>query len=102
MHYGGLWREQVVRSFLVLHLMMYRGTGAIVAAPTTSLPETLGGSRNWDYRYSWLRDTSFTVDVLYRLGDVYGADHYIHWLLEQCQLNRRPPRILYHLRTIRP
>ena len=95
MHYGGLWREQVVRSFLVLHLMMYRGTGAIVAAPTTSLPETLGGSRNWDYRYSWLRDTSFTVDVLYRLGDVYGADHYIHWLLEQCQLNRRRTRILY-------
>ena len=95
MNYGGLWREQVVRSFLVLHLMMYRGTGAIVAAPTTSLPETLGGSRNWDYRYSWLRDTSFTVDVLYRLGDLYGADHYIHWLLEQCQLNRRRTRILY-------
>ncbi len=95
MNYGGLWREQVVRSFLVLHLMMYRGTGAIVAAPTTSLPKTLGGSRNWDYRYSWLRDTSFTVDILYRLGDVYGADHYVHWLLEQCQLNRRRPRILY-------
>ena len=95
MDYRGLWREQVVRSFLALHLMMYRGTGAIVAAPTTSLPETLGGSRNWDYRYSWLRDTSFTVDVLYRLGDMYGADHYIHWLLEQCQLNSRPPRILY-------
>ena len=95
MNYGGLWRDQVVRSFLVLHLMMYRGTGAIVAAPTTSLPETLGGSRNWDYRYSWLRDTSFTVDVLYRLGDMYGADYYIHWLLEQCQLNRRRTRILY-------
>lgn len=95
MHYQGLWREQVVRSFLLLHLMMYRGTGAIVAAPTTSLPETIGGSRNWDYRYSWLRDTSFTVDILYRLGDVYGADHYIRWLLEQCQLNTRRTRIVY-------
>ena len=95
MNYGGLWRDHVVRSFLALHLMMYRGTGAIVAAPTASLPETIGGSRNWDYRYSWLRDTSFTVDVLYRLGDMYGADRYIHWLLDQCQLNRRPPQILY-------
>ena len=95
MHYQGLWREQVVRSFLLLHLMMYRGTGAIVAAPTTSLPETIGGSRNWDYRYSWLRDTSFTVDILYRLGDVYGADHYIQWLLEQCQLSKRRTRIVY-------
>ena len=95
MNYGGLWREQVVRSFLLLHLMMYRGTGAIVAAPTTSLPETLGGSRNWDYRFSWLRDTSFTVDILYRLGDVYGADRYIQWLLEQCQLNKRRTRIVY-------
>ena len=95
MHYQGLWREQVVRSFLLLHLMMYRGTGAIVAAPTTSLPETIGGSRNWDYRYSWLRDTSFTVDILYRLGDVYGADHFIQWLLEQCQLSKRRTRIVY-------
>ena len=95
MNYEGLWREPVVRSFLLLHLMMYRGTGAIVAAPTTSLPETLGGSRNWDYRYSWLRDTSFTVDILYRLGDVYGADHYIQWLLEQCQLSKRRTRIVY-------
>ena len=95
MNYDGLWADAVVRSFLVLHLMMYQGTGAIVAAPTTSLPETIGGSRNWDYRFSWLRDASFTVDVLYRLGDAYGADRYIHWLLEQCQLHQRRTRILY-------
>ncbi len=95
MNYNGLWRDQVVRSFLVLHLMMYPRTGAIVAAPTASLPETLGGSRNWDYRYSWLRDAAFTVDILYRLGDVYGADRYIHWLLEQCELHRRDIRIVY-------
>ena len=95
MNYDGLWGDAVVRSFLVLHLMMYQGTGAIVAAPTTSLPETIGGSRNWDYRFSWLRDASFTVDVLYRLGDAYGADRYIHWLLEQCQLHQRRTRILY-------
>ena len=95
MGYEGLWRDHVVRSFLVLHLMMYPRTGAIVASPTTSLPETIGGSRNWDYRFSWLRDTAFTVDILYRLGDVYGADRYIHWLLEQCQLHRRNTRIVY-------
>ena len=95
MNYDGLWRDQVVRSFLVLHLMMYPKTGAIVASPTTSLPETIGGSRNWDYRFSWLRDAAFTVDILYRLGDVYGADRYIHWLLEQCQLHRLDTRIVY-------
>ena len=95
MNYEGLWRDAVVRSFLVLHLLMYRHTGAIVAAATTSLPETLGGSRNWDYRFSWLRDSAFSVDILYRLGDVYGASRYINWLLEQCQLNRRKTRIVY-------
>ncbi len=95
MGYTDLWRDQVVRSFLVLHLMMYPRTGAIVAAPTTSLPETIGGTRNWDYRFSWLRDAAFTVDILYRLGDVYGADRYIHWLFEQCELHRRDIRIVY-------
>lgn len=93
--YDGAWSEAVKRSLLVLHLMMYRRTGAIIAAPTTSLPETLGGSRNWDYRYAWLRDSSFTVDILYRLGDDDEGDRYIDWLLDQCKLNDRKTRIVY-------
>ena len=93
--YDGAWSEAVKRSLLVLHLMMYRRTGAIIAAPTTSLPETLGGSRNWDYRYAWLRDSSFTVDILYRMGDDDEGDRYIAWLLDQCKLNDRKTRIVY-------
>ena len=93
--YNGLWSEMVKRSLLVLHLMMYRRTGAIIAAPTTSLPETIGGSRNWDYRFAWLRDSSFTVDILYRMGDDEEGDRYIGWLLNQCKLNDRRTRIVY-------
>ena len=83
--YRGRWRDQVYRSALALKLLHSRHTGAIVAAPTFGLPEEIGGVRNWDYRYTWIRDASFTLYALIRLGLTDETADFIEWLAHRAR-----------------
>ncbi|HYX23343.1 MAG TPA: glycoside hydrolase family 15 protein [Thermoanaerobaculia bacterium] len=82
--YHGRWREMVHRSALALKLLTFEPTGAIVAAPTCSLPEHVGGQRNWDYRYTWIRDAAFTIYSLLRIGLTDEATAFMGWLDARC------------------
>ncbi|KAL1883150.1 hypothetical protein VTK73DRAFT_9517 [Phialemonium thermophilum] len=99
--YKGRWREVIARSLLILKLMTYEPTGAIIAAPTFSIPEDIGGTRNWDYRFSWVRDSSFTIYILLRLGFTEEADAYMAFMNERLKKTDFPREGLPIMFTIR-
>lgn len=101
MKYYGRYREYVERSLLAIKLLIYDPTGAIIAAPTASLPEWIGGVRNWDYRYSWVRDSSFILRALFKSGFIDEGTAYLDWMFQTVLSSSRDPNLLKVLYGIR-
>jgi GH15 family glucan-1,4-alpha-glucosidase len=95
--FSGPWHSQVARSALALKLLVQASSGAVAAAATTSLPEEIGGERNWDYRFCWVRDAGFTLDALLSLGCAAEARGYFWWLMHASQLTHPRLQPLYRL-----